>query len=123
VRRIPYGRNRNFLDRSRYILFHVAPQIYEAEWTSFQTHYFLKNLVAQEIEPGPLDLLPGTLATRPQRRSGTAHVDIKIILFSCHHNMARPQVADGGDDLPLWRVAPNVSKNNFLTADMGCPPA
>jgi hypothetical protein len=25
---------------------------HEAEWTPFQTHYFSKNLVAQEIEPG-----------------------------------------------------------------------
>jgi hypothetical protein len=28
-----------------------------------------KNLVAPRIEPGPLDLQPGTLTTRPQRRS------------------------------------------------------
>jgi hypothetical protein len=26
----------------------------------------------------------------------------------CHHGMARPQVADGGDDLEIWRVAANI---------------
>jgi hypothetical protein len=29
-----------------------------AEWTLFQTHYFSENVVAPEIEPGPLDLEP-----------------------------------------------------------------
>jgi hypothetical protein len=48
----PYGRILGFLDRSRYFFFQVA----EAEWTPFQTHYFSENLVALEIEPGPLDL-------------------------------------------------------------------
>jgi hypothetical protein len=42
---------------------------HEAEWTSFQTHYFSENLVASGIEPGHRDLQPGTLTTRPQRRS------------------------------------------------------
>jgi hypothetical protein len=40
-----------------------------AEWTPFQTHCFSENLVAPGIETGPLDLQPGTLTTRPQRRS------------------------------------------------------
>jgi hypothetical protein len=26
----------------------------------------------------------------------------------CHHGMARPQVADGGDSLQFWRVAVNI---------------
>jgi hypothetical protein len=29
---------------------------HEAEWTQFQTHYLSKDLVGQEIEPGPLYL-------------------------------------------------------------------
>jgi hypothetical protein len=49
----PYGRNVGFLDRSRYFFFQVGPQ---AEWTPFQTHYILENLVATGIESGPLDL-------------------------------------------------------------------
>jgi hypothetical protein len=42
---------------------------HEAEWTPFQTDYFSENLVLPGIEPGYLDLYPGTLTTRPQRRS------------------------------------------------------
>jgi hypothetical protein len=26
----------------------------------------------------------------------------------CQHGMARPQVADGGDGLQIWRVAANI---------------
>jgi hypothetical protein len=32
-------------------------------------HYISENVVAPGIEPGLLDLQPGTLATRSQRRS------------------------------------------------------
>jgi hypothetical protein len=42
---------------------------HEAEWTPFQTNYFLENLIVPGIEPGPLDLQPGTLTTRPQGQS------------------------------------------------------
>jgi hypothetical protein len=41
-------------------------------WAPFQTHYFSENLVTPGIEPGPLDLKPGTLITRPQRQSRLA---------------------------------------------------
>jgi hypothetical protein len=65
-----YDRILRFLDRSRYLFFQVAPGCtQEAEWTLFQTHYFSGNLVAPEIEPGPLDQYPGTLSIIPQRRS------------------------------------------------------
>jgi hypothetical protein len=26
----------------------------------------------------------------------------------CHHGMARPHIAVGGDDLQIWRVAANI---------------
>jgi hypothetical protein len=53
----PYGRNLDFLDRSCYFFFHIAPQLYSrVEWTPFQTHYFSENLVTPGIEPRPLDL-------------------------------------------------------------------
>jgi hypothetical protein len=59
----PYCRIIGILDRSRYIFFQVAPQLYSAaEWTPFQTHYISESLVGPGIEPGPL-------TTRPQRRS------------------------------------------------------
>jgi hypothetical protein len=41
---------------------------HKAKWTPFQTHYFSENLVATGIEPGPLDLQPGTLITRTQEQ-------------------------------------------------------
>jgi hypothetical protein len=37
----------------------------------------------------------------------------------CHHGMACPQVADGGDGLQLWRAAANI----LNTAEEGGPPA
>jgi hypothetical protein len=49
----PNGRILDFLDRSRYCFFQVAPHCtHEAEWTPFQIHYFLENLVVPGIEPG-----------------------------------------------------------------------
>jgi hypothetical protein len=33
--------------------------------------------------------------------------------------MARPQVADRGDGLQIWRVAANIMNNLLLTADEG----
>jgi hypothetical protein len=62
----PYGRILGFIDWSRYFLFQAAPQLYSrAEWTPSQTHYFSENLRALGIEPGPLDLYPGILTSRP----------------------------------------------------------
>jgi hypothetical protein len=37
----------------------------------------------------------------------------------CHHGMARPQVADGGNGLQLWRVAANILNKQSRTADKG----
>jgi hypothetical protein len=39
----------------------------------------------------------------------------------CHHGMARPQVADGGDALQVWRVAANILNRQSPTADKGWP--
>jgi hypothetical protein len=64
----PYGRNLDFLDRSRYFFFQVASQLHPRTHAS-QTHYYSENLVALGIEPGPLDLWAGTLTARPQKRS------------------------------------------------------
>jgi hypothetical protein len=35
----------------------------------------------------------------------------------CHHGMARPQVAGGGDALQVWRVAANILNKQSSTAD------
>jgi hypothetical protein len=37
----------------------------------------------------------------------------------CHHGMARPQVADGGNGLEMWRVAANIFNKQSRTADKG----
>jgi hypothetical protein len=37
----------------------------------------------------------------------------------CHHGMARPQVADGGDGIQIWRVAANILNMLSQTADSG----
>jgi hypothetical protein len=37
----------------------------------------------------------------------------------CHHGMARPQVADGGNGLQIWRVAANILNKQSRTADKG----
>jgi hypothetical protein len=51
----PYSRILSFIDRSRYFsIKKLLGCTHEAEWTSFQTHYFF--LVVPEIEPGPPDL-------------------------------------------------------------------
>jgi hypothetical protein len=39
----------------------------------------------------------------------------------CHHGMARPQVADGGGGLQIWRVDANILIKQSLTADKGWP--
>jgi hypothetical protein len=39
----------------------------------------------------------------------------------CHHGMARPQVADGGEGLQIWRVAGNILNKQSWTADKGLP--
>jgi hypothetical protein len=58
--------------------------------------------------------------------------DIQIITFTktnivlshvrwvpCHHGMARPRVADGGDALQFWREAANILNKQSRTADKG----
>jgi hypothetical protein len=39
----------------------------------------------------------------------------------CQHGMARPQVADGGDGLQIWRVAANILNKQSRTAERVWP--
>ena len=41
----------------------------------------------------------------------------------CFHGTARPQVADRGYGLQIWRVAVNMLNKQPWTADRGGPPA
>jgi hypothetical protein len=53
----PHGSILGFLDRSRYVFFTVAPQLYSVGWVDPAPEPLLpENLVAPGIEPGPLDL-------------------------------------------------------------------
>jgi len=37
----------------------------------------------------------------------------------CHHGMAHPQVAGGGDGLQIWRVAVNTLNKQSQTGNRG----
>jgi hypothetical protein len=37
----------------------------------------------------------------------------------CHHGMTRPQVADGGEGLQIWRVDASILNKQLRTADKG----
>jgi hypothetical protein len=41
----------------------------------------------------------------------------------CHHSVAHPRVADGRDDLQLWRLAANILNKQPRTNARGSPPA
>jgi hypothetical protein len=61
----PYGRILGFLDRDRYFFFQVAPQLYSRGWV---------DPVPDPLLFRRLDLQPGTLNIRPQRRSSGWHL-------------------------------------------------
>jgi hypothetical protein len=44
-----------------------------------------------------------------------------VLSVHCHHGMARPRVADGGDHLQIWRVAANILNKQSRTADSVWP--
>jgi hypothetical protein len=50
---------------------------------------------------------------------GIAFSFMILVADYCHHGMARPQVADGGDHLQTWRVAANILNKQSRTADTG----
>jgi hypothetical protein len=64
VQQIPTAVNFGFIDRRRYFL-EIAPQYHHNNFNYFSEKY----QVAPKIEPGPVDLNPGTLTTRLQSRS------------------------------------------------------
>jgi hypothetical protein len=39
----------------------------------------------------------------------------------CHHDIVRPQVADGREGLQIWRVAANILNKQSRAADKGWP--
>jgi hypothetical protein len=70
---------------------------HEAE---FQTHYLSESLVAPGIH-GPLDLLSGSLTTRPQRRSSSWMESKQMKLILSHIRVT-------SDGVFLWLDQPNL---------------
>jgi hypothetical protein len=59
------------------------------------------------------------LAARPIRILPVNQRTCHVRWVPCHHCMARPQVADGGDALQFWRAAANILNKQSRTADKG----
>jgi hypothetical protein len=51
----------------------------------------------------------------------TVYISYHCKWVPCHHGMARPQVADRGDGLKVWRVGVNILTKQSWTADRGWP--
>jgi hypothetical protein len=65
-----YGRILGFLDRSPLLFYQVAAQLNSRGWVDpVQDPLLFLSMVVPGIGPRPPDLYPGTLTTRPQRRS------------------------------------------------------
>jgi hypothetical protein len=43
------------------------------------------------------------------------------VCIKTHFSLLKPQVADGGDGLQIWRVAANILYKQLRTAEKGCP--
>jgi hypothetical protein len=43
------------------------------------------------------------------------------LLGPCHHGMARPWVANGGDSRHIWKVASNILNKQSRVTDKGWP--
>jgi len=48
-----------------------------------------------------------------------SHFDKLCYVATCHEGMERPRVADGGDDLQIWRVAASILHKQLRTTDWG----
>jgi hypothetical protein len=44
---------------------------------------------------------------------------MSVNMVPCHHGMARPQVADGGDSFQAWKIAVKVLNKQLRTAEKG----
>jgi hypothetical protein len=60
-----------------------------------------------------------TVFTRAIHWSLSWAKSFQFMWVPCHHGMARPQVADEGDGLQIWRVAANILNKQLRTADKG----
>jgi hypothetical protein len=44
---------------------------------------------------------------------------VHVRWFPCNHDMARPQVAEGGGAIQFWSVAEHILKKQLRAADKG----
>jgi hypothetical protein len=80
----PYDCILAFLDRSSYFFFQVVPQLYSRGWMDpVPDPLPLRKYGSPGVEAGTPDLSPGTLATRPQRRSFEQTGGKNMVLW-CH---------------------------------------
>jgi hypothetical protein len=56
----------------------------------------------------PFDRRLGGHQSRSERCGEEKILANHVRWVPCHHGMARPQVADGGDSLQFWREAANI---------------
>jgi hypothetical protein len=80
--------------------------------------YKVKKLEGSQLGAQQNDLIFILFFQNKECRLNTTHVS----WVPCHHDMARPQVADGGDSLQFWRVAANILNKQSRKTD-GIPPA
>jgi hypothetical protein len=93
----PYGRNLDFLDRSRYCFSQVA------EWTPFQTHYYSENLLVPGIEPGTSESVA--------RKSD--HYITEAVLSCVHHDLNMVLGNKVGKDEAVI-LALDIDSNNVI---------
>jgi hypothetical protein len=61
---------------------------------------------------------PQEPSTGPQPEPDQSNpYNLNVRWVPCHHGMARPQVADVGDALQVWRVAANILNKQSRTAE------
>jgi hypothetical protein len=112
----PHGCILGFLDQSRYYFLRVVPHLYLRDWVDPpQTHYSSENLVAPGIETGPLDLLPETLTTRPQRRSSCFQlsINIKLPMQKTYPSICLPPAALYGLGESTWMSSSRSYSSRF----------
>ncbi|KAJ4444661.1 hypothetical protein ANN_06458 [Periplaneta americana] len=77
----------------------------------------------RDLNPGYLVTRPEALTITPQVRRFPFRVQLllpsKTLIKIYHHGMARPQVANRGNRLQIWRVAANILNKQLRTPDEG----
>jgi hypothetical protein len=95
------------------LFYQVSPQLYSRGWVDSVPDPLLFFLVVPWIEPGPPDLYPRTLTTRPQRRTFSRHLLI-LILSSALGRVREKYDLNHIDVSVILSNMPRVCKLSFL---------